>query len=164
MAAVRPGSMPPRGEERVQVYLHAGQVFASSTPCEITTVLGSCVGLLLVDPVRRFGGASHYLLPFEGHGQTATPRFGSTAISLLLGRMLALGSRKQDLVAKIFGGASTLTADTAPGPTLGAKNVELARRRLEQEHIPIVAEDVGGHGGRKIIFLCDEGHVWVKRL
>jgi chemotaxis protein CheD len=159
-----PGERPPRSEERVQVYLHAGQIFASSTPCEVSTVLGSCVAVLLVDPVNRFGGASHYLLPLEGRGQSATPRFGHAAISLLLGRMLQLGSRRHDLVAKVFGGASSLAAATPHGPTLGDRNVEVARRRLEMENIRVVAEDVGGFGGRKLVFLTDEGHVWVRKL
>lgn len=154
----------PRSEQRVQVYLHAGQTFASNAPCEVTTVLGSCVALLLVDPVRRFGGASHYLLPFEVNGPSATPRFGNTAISQLLAKMLALGSRKKDLVAKVFGGASTRMVPLPPGPTLGDKNVEFARRRLAEERIPLVAEDVGGNGGRKLIFMTDDGQVWVRKF
>jgi chemotaxis protein CheD len=151
--------------ERVQVYLHAGQVFASATPCEITTVLGSCVGVLLVDGVRRVGGASHYLLPFDAGGPTATARFGTVAISMLVEQMLALGCRRRDLVAKVFGGAATLTGtDRALGPTLGDKNIEVAQRRLDEEDIPIVAQDVGGRVGRKVVFFTDEGHVWIKKL
>jgi chemotaxis protein CheD len=156
-------AMPPH-EERVQVYLHPGQVFASSTPCEVSTVLGSCVSVLLFDAVRRIGGASHYLLPFEGRGDGSTPRFANAAITQLVSRMMELGSRKRDMVAKVFGGASTLAAAKAYGLTLGEKNVEAARRRLDEEGIPIVAQDVGGSGGRKLVFLTDEGHVWLKKL
>ncbi|MGH7437296.1 MAG: chemotaxis protein CheD [Polyangiaceae bacterium] len=153
------------GIERVQVYLHAGQVFASSTPCEVTTVLGSCVAVLLVDGVRRIGGASHYLLPFDAGGSLATARFGTVAISMLVEQMLALGSRRRDLVAKVFGGAATLRGgDPGRGPTLGEKNIEVAQRRLDEEDIPVVAQDVGGSVGRKVVFFTDEGHVWIKKL
>jgi chemotaxis protein CheD len=155
---------PPPQEERVHVYLHPGQVFASSSPCEVSTVLGSCVSVLLFDGLRRIGGASHYLLPFEGRGDGSTPRFGNVAIAQLLARMAELGSRKRDLVAKVFGGASVWAAPKGAGPTLGEKNVEVARRRLDHEGIPIVAQDVGGTGGRKLVFLTDEGHVWLKKL
>jgi len=151
--------------ERVQVYLHAGQVFASATPCEVTTVLGSCVAVLLVDGVRRIGGASHYLLPFDAGGSLATARFGTVAISMLVEQMLALGSRRRDLVAKVFGGAATLrSGDGSRGPTLGEKNIEVAQRRLDEEDIPVVAQDVGGIVGRKVVFFTDEGHVWIKKL
>jgi chemotaxis protein CheD len=158
-------AVPPDGRERVQVYLSAGQIFASAEPCEITTILGSCVGVLLIDSFRRSGGASHYLLPFDSRGSgVASARFGDTAISQLLDRMLSLGSRRGDLVAKVFGGASTLAPLRAEAQTLGSKNVDVARRRLEEESIPIVAEDVGGHSGRKVVLLTDVGHVWVKKL
>ena len=157
-------SPPPSDDTRPRVYLHAGQVFVSREPCEVSTVLGSCVGVLLVDSVLRFGGACHYLLPFEGAGAVATPRFGSVAIATLVARMLALGSQKRDLRAKLFGGASMLHGDRPDGPSLGAKNVEVARERLEEEGIPIVAEDVGGYTGRKLVFLTDQGHVWVRTL
>jgi chemotaxis protein CheD len=145
-------TLPPSSDARTRVYLHAGQVFASSEPCEISTVLGSCVGVLLVDAVRKFGGASHYLLPFDGAGLSATPRFGNVAIADLVAQMLALGSRKSDLQAKVFGGASMLH---------GARPNSAG---LESEGIPVVAEDVGGYMGRKLVFLTDLGHVWVKTL
>jgi chemotaxis protein CheD len=156
------GSMPPRGDDRVRVYLHAGKVFVSPEPCEVSTVLGSCVAVILVDPVRCVGGASHYLLPFDDHGRSA--RFGNGAITELLARMLALGCRKVDLEAKVFGGASMLSQARADVQTLGSKNVEVARRRLGTEGIPIAAEDVGGYAGRKLVFLTDLGQIWVKKL
>lgn len=78
--------------------------------------------------------------------------------------MLSLGSRKGDLVAKVFGGASTLTPVRPEAPTLGSKNVDVARRHLHEASIPVVAEDVGGYSGRKVVFLTDQGHVWVKKL
>jgi chemotaxis protein CheD len=158
------GTRPPREDSRTRVYLHAGQVFASREPCEISTVLGSCVGVVLVDALLRTGGACHYLLPFDAADGLATPRFGNPAIGDLIARMLAMDSRKRDLEAKLFGGASMLSQARPNVPSLGTKNVDVARRRLADEGIPIVAEDVGGYAGRKLVFLTDEGHVWVKKL
>jgi chemotaxis protein CheD len=158
------GSRPPRDATRICVYLSAGQIFASDVPCEVTTILGSCVGVLLIDQAAHIGGASHYVLPFESHGRSANARFGNVAISQLVARMLSLGSRRRDLVAKVFGGASMLASARTDGPTIGTKNVEVARHRLEEESIPIVAEDIGGCAGRKVVFLTDRGQVWVKSL
>lgn len=158
------GLGPPPDAARVHVYLAPGQLYASDAPCEVTTILGSCVGVLLIDGARGIGGVSHYLLPYEGRAATPSPRFGDTAIKQLIARMFALGSRRDDLVAKVFGGASMLTPARGGATTLGAKNVELARRLLDAESIPVVAEDVGGHAGRKLIFLTDCGQVWVKKL
>ena len=151
-------------ETRVRVYLVAGQVFASRTPSEITTVLGSCVSVVLVDASRRIGGASHFLLPFDGGGRRPSARFGNVAIAELMARMVAQGSSKGDLVAKVFGGSSMHPQAPTHGESLGAQNVGVARLELAKAGIPIVAEDVGGCSGRKVIVFTDRGQVWVKKL
>jgi chemotaxis receptor (MCP) glutamine deamidase CheD len=62
-------------------------------------------------------------------------------------------------------GGCTRFCDLAGVTTVGGtKNVDVACRGLAEEGIPIVAEDVGGYAGRKLVFLTDEGHVWVKKL
>src|SRR5262245_44449231 len=110
----------PVSLSRINAYLHPGQIFATAEPCEVTTVLGSCVAVLLYDPVRCAGGASHYLLPYaEREGSL---RYGNIAIAQLLSRMLALGCRQRNLLAKVFGGACMLAREN--GASLGLKNVE----------------------------------------
>ena len=47
---------------------------------------------------------------------------------------------------------------------LGTKNVSVARSLLAAANIPIVAEDVGGRRGRKLIVHTDTGDAWVKIL
>jgi chemotaxis protein CheD len=157
-------AMPP-AEEAPSVYLHPGQIFVSATACRISTIVGSCVTVCIFDPVARLGGANHYLLA-EAFADPAQPnRFGSNAVPELVGRVISFGGRRSDLVAKIFGGAAmNLGAPRMPKETLGAKNITLARRILENERIPVVAEDVGGSRGRKVIFSTNEGHAWVQRL
>jgi chemotaxis protein CheD len=148
--------------ETVTVHLHAGQLFASTQACTLSTVLGSCVSVCLIDPVRRSGGANHYLLPMHVVGGHASARFGNVAIEQLVDKMLLLGSRKRDLVAKVFGGASTIGRPETE--SLGWQNVEVARRVLAAQGIAVVAEDVGGARGRKLLFRTDEGHAWVRKL
>jgi chemotaxis protein CheD len=143
-------------------YVHAGQIAAATRPCAITMVLGSCVSVCLHDPRLRAGGANHYLLPLTVVGAQATPRFGDVAIEALLERMLALGCRRGDLVAKVFGGACTVAGTS--GKSLGMQNVEVARRVLRALRIRVVAEDVGGDRGRKLVFHTHEGFVWIRGL
>jgi chemotaxis protein CheD len=145
-----------------KVYLHAGQLHAANEPTEITTILGSCVAVCLLDPMRRAAGANHYLLPMKVGGPHASLRFGNVAIDALIEKMLALGSFECDLRAKIFGGATLV--DGGRAPALGEQNVILARETLAARRIPIVSEDVGGTRGRKMILTTDDGVVLVKRL
>jgi len=148
---------------RTSVYLHPGQLFVSPEPHTMTTILGSCVAVCLWDPVLRAGGANHYLLPQDVGDGLASARFGSVAIHRLIEGLQALGSQKQDLRAKVFGGACVIDA-FAQGTHLGTENADLGLRILRQEGIPVVAEDVGGRRGRKVIFHTDSGLVLVRLI
>jgi chemotaxis protein CheD len=137
-------------------------VFASGEPAEATTILGSCVAVCLWDRRLRIGGANHFLLPRgAGHGHDSA-RFGNVAVDRLLAELAALGSQAVDLQAKVFGGAAVIDVFRGREGHLGSDNVDLARARLKEEGIPIVAEDVGGHRGRKVIFQTDSGIALVR--
>jgi chemotaxis protein CheD len=157
LPSVRPG-------DRSSVYLQPGHVFASAGPTEATTVLGSCVAVCLWDRRLRIGGANHFLLPYLADGVSASPRYGNVAIERLIGDLERLGSHTEDLVAKVFGGASVLEAFRDARDHLGVKNVDLARRILDAHAIPIVAEDVMGVRGRKLVFHTDSGIALVRLL
>jgi chemotaxis protein CheD len=147
--------------DRASVYLHPGQLFVTSEPCEIISVLGSCVSVCIHDRSRGIGGANHYLLPSEGTPPSA--RYGSFAISALVARLLQAGAEQRDLVAKVFGGATLIGAKVG-SVALGECNVRMARMVLAKSNIPIVAEDVGGLRGRRVMFRPDDGAAIVKRL
>ena len=151
-------------KNRLAVYLHPGRIFVSSEPCTVRMVLGSCVAVCLWDPGLGIGGANHFLLPYQvGDGQDS-PRFGNVAILRLIEKLLAFGCAKRSLKAKLFGGSCVLEAFQKNGAHLGTKNVSLARKLLAEEGIAVVAEDVGGQRGRRLIFQTNDGGAWVRRL
>jgi chemotaxis protein CheD len=86
------------------------------------------------------------------------------ATQRLIEKLLAFGSTKPSLMAKLFGGSCVLEAFQNKETHLGTKNVSVARKLLEDARIPVVAEDVGGQRGRKVIFQTDNGSAWVRRL
>lgn len=156
-AGARPGS-------GASVYLHPGQLFASSEPTVATTVLGSCVSVCLFDAGRGVGGLNHFLLPNLAGGDAASPRFGNVAVQLLIERVISLGACRDQLRAKLFGGACVI-ASAEPRPDhLGAKNAWLARELLREAQIPIQECNVGGRRGRKLIFHTGDGLALVKLL
>jgi chemotaxis protein CheD len=152
----------PDAGNRVQVYLHAGQLFASATPTAISTVLGSCVAVCLHDPITKVGGVNHFLLPLHVDREQS-PRFGTVAVPALIQAVVKAGASRGTLVAKVFGGASVIGA-MARGRRLGEENAILALRLLEEAHIPVLDKDVGGSRGRKLVFFADEGTAWVRQL
>jgi chemotaxis protein CheD len=154
---------PPRKEGYASHYLPPGQIVASAAPSVITTIVGSCVAVCLTDPEAGVGGINHYLLP-ERIGTESSLRYGVVAIPRLIERVLALGAAKDRLEAKVFGGASVVGALTRRGDHLGAKNARLAFELLRAQAIRVVAHDVGGDRGRKVVFHSDDGTAWVRRL
>ena len=74
--------------------------------------------------------------------------------------MRIMGCQPDQLVAKIFGGANVTGAGN-PGYLIGDRNIALAEQVLPEMGIPIIACDVGGRVGRKIIFDTGSGTVIV---
>ena len=150
--------------QRTRFYLHPGQIFVSAESSAVTTILGSCVAVCLYDRHLEIGGINHFLLPFDsGEGQ-ALGRFGDRAVGALIEQLLALGSRRERLRAKLFGGACVLDAFRDRQNHLGSQNVQIAREILATAEIPIVSSDVEGQRGRKLIFHTDDGSAWIKSL
>ena len=160
-----------RDERRVEilpdgaraVYLHAGDLYTSRDPSQVITILGSCVAVCLWDRLTHVAGINHFMLPHDVGQQSGTLRYANFSISELLRRVGELGAERRRMEAKLFGGACVLSSNQN-GRDLGSKNVEVARERLSQERIKIVAEDVGGNHGRKLVFRTWDGSALVKKV
>ena len=85
-------------------YLYPSAIFASDRPHKITTVLGTCVAICLWDKRLKIGGINHYMLPLWNGDGLASPKYGNIATEKLIERLVEMGSRKGDLIAKVFGG------------------------------------------------------------
>jgi chemotaxis protein CheD len=156
------GPRPPT-RERGQVFLQSGHLHTASTPCTVTTVLGSCVAVGLTDPSARVGGLCHYALPNRLDRERSW-RYGSVAIPDLIARLIEAGSSRERLEAKLFGGACINASPDSLSSRLGTQNAELAYKLLWEAGIPIVADDLGGNRGRKLIYETDSGSAWVRTL
>lgn len=144
-------------------YLYPGSLFAHSRPYMVSTILGSCVSICLWDPVLRIGGINHYLLPLWNGEGLPTPKYGNVAIERLIERMLSIGSTKNNLKAKVFGGSSLF--NTSSGLlNIGQRNIQIAIDLLMEKNIPIISQDVGGSEGRRVLYFTHEGKVKVKNI
>lgn len=148
----------------IEVYLHPGDVYASARPSVVTTILGSCVAVCLSERGTGIGGVNHFLLAHQRDGETPSARYGSSAIDILISRVVALGASRQKLSAMVFGGANVLHAFQDGVRHIGLANVEIARALLARHRIPISAEDVGGTRGRRLVFCAQDGNASVRRL
>lgn len=117
----------------------------------LTTLLGSCVAACIWDPVLQIGGMNHFLLPGTNDlrdDEAQSLRYGAYAMELLVNSLLAQGAKRQQLRAKLFGGARMLASLT----DLGARNADFAERYLRQENIRLMGGSLRGDRGRRIEF------------
>lgn len=124
----------------------------------VTYALGSCVGVCLLDSAVSVGGLSHIMLP-ESSGMSAasTPmRFADTALPMLIQQMESMGASKARMQAKIAGGA-TMFATASDKFNIGERNIAAVKKILSENHIPIIAQDIGLDYGRTQFFYPETG-------
>lgn len=113
------------------------------------------------------GGINHFMLPGDLGNEDMTrsqnAKYGMYAIELLYNELLKAGTKKPDLVAKVFGGASVLRIKGG-STQIPKDNVNFALAYLKKEHVPLVANDTGGILPRKIYFFAQSGKVLLKRI
>jgi chemotaxis protein CheD len=132
----------------------------------IVTVLGSCVSACIRDRVTGVGGMNHFMLP-DGGGDIDSPisasaRYGTYAMEILINDLLKAGARRENLEAKVFGGGAVLQGFSAIN--VGERNAEFVRKFLKTENIRILAEDLNDVHPRKVYYFPRSGKVLVKKL
>ena len=130
--------------------------------------LGSCVAIVLWDPVTKAGGMAHVLLPSPPPrvaGLHVPGRYAQSAVPALLDAVLDQGASRLSIVARITGGASMFTNLIAPGLIhTGERNVLATREALHVAGIPVSGEWVGGDFGRTVAFDLATGKVTVSSV
>jgi len=71
------------------------------------------------------------------------------------------GSQRNDLVAKVFGGAAVLNSSDCIF-NIGERNIDIQENLLQENEIRVVAKSLGGDRGRKLIFNTNTGLVKMK--
>ena len=147
--------------ETPKLIVKPGHIFVTETPAIVSTVLGSGVATCVWDRELRWGGLNHFSRPVCPRGEPTTARYGNVAVQALVKMMVCRGSRRDDLVAQLFGGG---TPDRQTAPSFGEENIRIARKMLQREGIRIVSEDVGGSLGRKVAFDTKTGQVAILKV
>ena len=130
----------------------------------VTYALGSCIAVIVHDPVKRVGGMIHYMLPQAStspdKAREKPAMFADTGIPLLFQSMYARGCNKRDLVVKVAGGSALMTVTDVF--EIGKRNHLILRKMLWKAGVPIKAEDVGGTVFRTARLFVDTGRVTIK--
>jgi chemotaxis protein CheD len=141
-----------------------GEYYYTGREMLIVTVLGSCVSACIRDRVTGLGGMNHFMLPDGGDSSpvSASMRYGTYAMEVLINDLLKAGARREHLEAKVFGGGAVLRGFTALN--VGERNASFVTSFLKTERIPVLAEDLNDVYPRKVYFFPRTGKVLVKKL
>jgi chemotaxis protein CheD len=133
----------------------------------VTVGLGSCVAILLHDPLARVAGLAHILLPSPALSRQDpnAAKFPQTAIPHLVELMTKDGASVRRMTGRLVGGASMFANLAAPGTIqMGERNVVACRQVLYSQSIPLVSEAVGGDFGRTVKLRASDGQAEVSSV
>ena len=141
----------------------------STTPGErlVTYALGSCLGIAIHDPVAGVGGLLHVMLPQSAidavKAASAPAMFVDTGVPLLFKESYKLGARKERIVVKVAGGASSAASEDADQFQIGKRNILALRKLLWRNDVILHAHDLGGfQTSRTLSLLVGSGRTIVR--
>jgi len=137
-----------------------GQIALGHGASHLTAVLGSCVAVTMHAPRQEIGVLAHVILA-QSSGRNSPPgKFADTAIPEMLRMIEEAGAPRDEIVARLAGGAN-IFGRTGP-LQIGNANIEVITRLLQEAGVPVKAEDVGGNKGRRVSFDCQTGSLTVE--
>jgi chemotaxis protein CheD len=154
------------------VYLEPGEICLAEEPTQISTVLGSCLAVTMWIPRLKFGAICHAFLPrcqtWESCHGPCRERFKYVycTIPWMVEELRRLGGRRLEIEVKLFGGSDRFlfAEEEGSGWQAGRENAATALSLLKKEGLSVAVQDLGGAGGRKIIFDTGTGEVLLKRI
>ncbi|GFE61512.1 chemotaxis protein CheD [Geobacter sp. AOG2] len=146
------------------VFLKPGEVFVAKRPALVSTVLGSCVSVVLHVPRTGMGAICHAMLPSGAKDDDF--RYVDKAVSYLYDRLTSMCGGPSGIEAKLFGGADMLNSGVRNEDvsSVGRQNVEAALQVLDTLGLKVSAADTRGSQGRKLFFYSQSGEVFVRQV
>lgn len=130
----------------------------------ITYSLGSCIGVVIYDPVAKAGGMLHYMLPesnLDAEKAKKNPfMFADTGIPSLFKATYELGAKKQRMKVAVMGGSQVL--DQKGFFNIGKRNHTALRKLFFKNNVITSYEDVGGNVNRTVRLEMNTGDIYNK--
>jgi chemotaxis protein CheD len=115
--------------------------------------LGSCIGFGVYDKKSRMAAMAHIVLPdsavSSSSAATQLGKYADIAVPTILEKMLSLGSKKENLIIKIAGGAQMFNLNTGSNIlNIGQRNTVAVQQAVANLGLTIAKADTGGNQGR----------------
>ncbi|MCD4741186.1 MAG: chemotaxis protein CheD [Desulfobacteraceae bacterium] len=130
----------------------------------LTYSLGSCIGLVIYDPVAKIGGLLHYILPESKIDKTKARNnpfmFADTGIPKLFETAYQFDAKKNRMEISVFGGAQILGQQGFFN--IGQQNYMALKKIFLENQLIINKENIGGEISRTIRLEIKTGDIFIK--
>ncbi|MBI9087590.1 MAG: chemotaxis protein CheD [Desulfobacterium sp.] len=130
----------------------------------VTYSLGSCIGLVVFDPVARVGGILHYMLPESAIDKAKAAKnpfmFADTGIPRLFKETYKYDAKKSRMKIFVVGGAQIM--DQQGFFNIGKRNYMALKKMFFKNRVMATSEDVGGNVNRTVHLDINTGDVYLK--
>lgn len=141
-------------------FLRPGDWLFGHGPVRVSTLLGSCISIVLWAPRLRVGAISHCLLPErprQDRQAALDGRYGSDAGEWMERQLRACGCPWSEVEASLAGGAGAGTG----GSAIGTANIRWAQQWAAERGLVFTQQDVGGRVVRRLTFNLADGSLTV---
>jgi len=146
-----------------RVVVGVGDMAVSNNQATIlsTYALGSCIGVVVFDPVARCGGILHLMLPEAAVSPqkaiTQPAMFADTGLPLLFKELAGLKAERARVKIFVAGGASVIGGQDPF--RIGERNARATLDFLTTHRVPITQVDTGGSHSRTVHLELSTGKV-----
>jgi chemotaxis protein CheD len=153
------GMLEQNSLDKPSVFLRPGDWFFGRGDQRVSTLLGSCIAVVMWSPRLNLGGMCHCLLPRRSAGapnkNLSEGHYVEEALAWLSGRFSALHCQSKDIEVVLAGGGSTNNSD------IGQSNVVCAQEWLAGRSFKLMQQDVGGRVVRRLTFNLTDGRLTI---
>lgn len=125
------------------------------------TLLGSCVAIMFYDKNVKIKGMNHFLLPATDNSNEDM-KYGLYSVEAMLNEMYKLGCKKENMAAKISGGADIMNLGST-SKSIGHRNVEFAHTFCQSEGFRVISDHTRGNDGR-VILMANRFETFIKNV
>lgn len=120
--------------------------------------IGSCVAIVAYDATKHIGALAHIMLPGRAPAkkEVEKTKYAADAIDAIVSKMNKLGSKTDDIEVTLVGGGNILNRED---DTICNTNIESTLQLLEEKHLKVAAQAVGGTVRRSVSLDVERGIV-----
>ena len=140
------------------IYIHEGDIYFGNKARSVSTLLGSCVAVVIWHPLLKYGGMCHVLLP-DNKNMQCSNRYANCAVADMIKKIKGVKSHPGEYITHVYGGGEMFTGSGNSGASIGRKNVETIVKILKHRGFKIREKDVGGQRYQKVRLNMETGHI-----